>query len=566
MKTITQFALLLFFLIGTCLAAPDKYGPATNLTAAEAKVVTSGDGYGSIGFQFQGTWDAEITFEASIDNVNWTAVRAANGAGTIATTAAENGVYVASTAGYRFVRARVSTYTSGTIIASTMSTFEPFVASTASGGGGGAEGSVDVLSIAAGNNNIGNIDVVTLPALPAGTNNIGDIDVLSLPALPAGTNNIGDIDVLSLPALPAGTNNIGDIDVLTLPALAAGNNNVGDVDVASIAAGDNNIGDVDIASVVPGTGATNLGKAEDGAHTSADVGVMALGVRRDANTTMATSDGDYGPLQLNADGSLKVAITAGAGSGGTSAADDGAFTPASGSVTPIGGFADETSPDVVDEGDVGAVRMTTFRALHVNMRDASGNELSAGNQYAEDAAHADGNFLMMAGAVRRNTPASSTATDGDNATLNTDPDGFLYTKDKGTSPTGSAVPASAQYAGAISRGNLTGIIQADTSVIINMSTATTTQVMSLTSAQKIYVTAWNVIAAGTGTIKLVYGTGTNCGTGTADLTPAYSLVAQAGIATGTGLGPVLFVPAGNALCVTTSAAVGMQGTVSLTKF
>lgn len=33
--------------------------------------------------------------------------------------------------------------------------------------------------------------------LGAGTNNIGDVDVLSLPALPAGSNNIGDVDVLS---------------------------------------------------------------------------------------------------------------------------------------------------------------------------------------------------------------------------------------------------------------------------------------------------------------------------------------------------------------------------------
>jgi hypothetical protein len=39
-------------------------------------------------------------------------------------------------------------------------------------------------------------------------------------ALPAGTNNIGDVDVLTLPALAAGTNNIGDVDVLTLPGVA----------------------------------------------------------------------------------------------------------------------------------------------------------------------------------------------------------------------------------------------------------------------------------------------------------------------------------------------------------
>ena len=70
---------------------------------------------------------------------------------------------------------------------------------------------IDVLSIAAGDNNIGNVDVVTLPALPAGTNNIGDVDVLTLPSLPAGTNNIGDVDVLTLPSLPTGSNTIGAV-------------------------------------------------------------------------------------------------------------------------------------------------------------------------------------------------------------------------------------------------------------------------------------------------------------------------------------------------------------------
>ena len=48
-------------------------------------------------------------------------------------------------------------------------------------------------------------------------------------ALPAGTNNIGDVDVLTLPSLPAGTNNIGDVDVLTIPALVAGEAHIGEV-------------------------------------------------------------------------------------------------------------------------------------------------------------------------------------------------------------------------------------------------------------------------------------------------------------------------------------------------
>jgi hypothetical protein len=116
-------------------------------------------------------------------------------------------------------------------------------------------GDVDVLSLPslpAGNNNIGDVDVVSLPPLPAGTNNIGDVGVVSLPSLPAGNNNIGDVDVVSLPPLPAGTNNIGDVDVVSLPPLPAGNNNIGDVDVVSLPplpAGTNNIGDVDVASL-----------------------------------------------------------------------------------------------------------------------------------------------------------------------------------------------------------------------------------------------------------------------------------------------------------------------------
>ena len=132
--------------------------------------------------------------------------------------------------------------------------------------------------------------------------------------------------------------------------------------------------------------------------------------------------------------------------------------------------------------------------------------------------------------------------------------------------TGASVPASATYIGANSAGNLTGIIQASASVAINVSSATTTQLVALSGSTKIYVTSFDAIAGGTGNITFVYGTGSSCGTGTTSLTGAYNLTAQAGIAKGNGLGPVLVVPAGNALCVTTSAAVQMSGSVAYTQF
>lgn len=120
------------------------------------------------------------------------------------------------------------------------------------------------------------------------------------------------------------------------------------------------IGDVDVTSVVPGTGATNLGKAEDAAHTSGDVGVMALAVRNDAGTVLAGTTLDYIPLTTDATGALRTvtAITINA-----EAVDDSAFTVATDYVSAMGALADETAPDSVDEGDVGIPRMTLDRKL-----------------------------------------------------------------------------------------------------------------------------------------------------------------------------------------------------------
>src|SRR4029078_3101687 len=63
------------------------------------------------------------------------------------------------------------------------------------------------------------------------------------------------------------------------------------------------IGDVDVTSIIPGTGASNLGKAEDDVHNPADVGVMALVVRKDTAAATA-ADGDYVPLIVDSTGKL----------------------------------------------------------------------------------------------------------------------------------------------------------------------------------------------------------------------------------------------------------------------
>lgn len=51
-------------------------------------------------------------------------------------------------------------------------------------------------------------------------------------------------------------------------------------------------GAVSVTAIVPGTSATNLGKAEDSAHASGDVGVFGLALANEAQTVLA-QDGDY---------------------------------------------------------------------------------------------------------------------------------------------------------------------------------------------------------------------------------------------------------------------------------
>lgn len=117
-----------------------------------------------------------------------------------------------------------------------------------------------------------------------------------------------------------------------------------------------------------------------------------------------------------------------------------------------------------------------------------------------------------------------------------------------------------------SSGSLTAVIQGDANAFLDMSTATTTQIVALSGATKIYVTGYVLHASGTTNAKFVYGTGTNCATGTTQITPNYNFAASDGIAHGNGLGVVFTVPSGNALCVVNSAAQVLSAAVSFTQF
>lgn len=271
------------------------------------------------------------------------------------------------------------------------------------------------------------------------------------------------------------------------------------------------------------------------------------------NTTPTTiTSGNMSPFQLDNAGNLLVNIKAGAGSGGTALTDQAAFTQGTTSITPIGCLF-IGSYSAITTGHAGVASCTNTGALNVQVTNTNVNGSAPSANSAPVVIASD------QGAVATKA-ASAAFASGSLAS------GAVVDITNLSGATGSAVPAKASYTGAISSGNLTGIIQSDNSVAINVSTATTTQLVALTSAQKIYVTGYDVVAGGTGNITFEYGTGTACATGTTALTGAYPLTAQSGLTKGGGLGPVLVVPAGNALCVLTSAAVQMSGSVAYTKF
>ncbi len=105
--------------------------------------------------------------------------------------------------------------------------------------------------------------------------------------------------------------------------------------------------------------------AEDTVHASGDTLTLAGVVQQTADAALS-GDGDRSLLQVDASGFLKVNIKAGAGSGGTAAADNSTFTGGTTNVTPMGALYDTTPPTITD-GNVGAPRMDVNRLLMVNV-------------------------------------------------------------------------------------------------------------------------------------------------------------------------------------------------------
>lgn len=141
---------------------------------------------------------------------------------------------------------------------------------------------------------------VSAAALPLPT---GASTAAKQPAL--GTAGTASADVISVQGIasmtpllvtPAANSavNVAQINGAT-PLMGAGNTGTGSprVTIATDQAA------LPITTIIPGAAATNLGKAEDAAHSSGDVGVFALAVSNENSTAFGAASGDYAPHGVN---------------------------------------------------------------------------------------------------------------------------------------------------------------------------------------------------------------------------------------------------------------------------
>lgn len=206
-------------------------------------------------------------------------------------------------------------------------------------------------------------------------------------------------------------------------------------------------GTVAVSGVIPGTGATSLGKIEDAAHTTGDVGVMALAVRNDSGAVLAGATGDYIPLTTDSGGRLRVLTTQSAteavfvfghntglgmeifadldavGGGPTAQGPPVMFETVS--TNPAIGIDNRWNHAFIDSNDGGIyVHVANTATVSISGHTPGTGATSLGK--AEDAGHTTGDVGVMALAVRQDTLASSTSATGDYAALKVDSLGALY--------------------------------------------------------------------------------------------------------------------------------------------
>ncbi|MDI1265601.1 MAG: hypothetical protein PS018_20330 [bacterium] len=98
----------------------------------------------------------------------------------------------------------------------------------------------------------------------------------------------------------------------------------------------------------------------------------------------------------------------------------------------------------------------------------------------------------------------------------------------------------------------------NSTAVINVTAGSTTEIIPLTASQIIRVCSFAVSMSAAGTAQFLYGTGTNCGTGTTSLSGAMPLATGTPMELAAGQGNLFRSGVSNALCVAavTGSVVG----------
>lgn len=487
---------VLLAVLGVAPASAQNYvrlwpNGATGVIDANGEAVTVANAreMGTIGIQIAGTKNGTLVPQCSLDGTNWQAVNVAltttPGTQVTSITTTDTGIWTGAIAGCRQVRVVATAWTSGSATV-TINTIQ-----TGGGSGGSATltgdvtvGDVGITSIAAGDNNIGNVDVASVPTDPFGAN----ADAASATgSISAKLRFIAGTGIPITGTVTVGSHAVTNAGTFAVQAAQSGTWTVQPGNTANTTAwlvtgtgGTFPATQSGTWTVQPGNTANTTawlfagGLTNNGAAPGA-TNIGALTVIANASAPSWT-EGRQVLLSSDLSGALRVAgaVSCSNCSGtGASKVDDAAMGIATDSVAPTGFLADQTSPDSVNEGDVGIARMTLARIALGTIWDAAGNErganVNASNQLevavgntvtvgshavtnagtfvvqvdgaaltslqltddmigVEDAAETAGGGLARVGTVRRDTAASSADTTGDNATLNTDANGLVWVR------------------------------------------------------------------------------------------------------------------------------------------
>lgn len=202
----------------------------------------------------------------------------------------------------------------------------------------------------------------------------------------------------------------------------------------------------------------------------------------------------------------------------------------------------------------------------VSLPTGASTETTLGTRLSES------DFDTKTGSLTEGAPASDTASSGLNGRLQRIAQRLTsLIAQFGT--IGAAPPAVGSYTTGLGSGATGGLVVpmiiCDSQGYLDMTTATTTEIAPLVSSRTIKVCNATAMANGTTVLTFKRGTGTNCGTGTTSVSPAWDLTAQAGFSWTASAGGFIIGPAGagtaggamtsgNALCATSSAAVNLH--------